>query len=155
MKVTFEDDVLYLPIVEAKSIQEGKTVSLLFNIPDCYIHNTNRIFELKNSEPCYPAIIVNKEKEKIADSYCLKSAACQSDGNDRIRAYQLVQFWHYVGDGTHCSDFVSTPFGFYPGLQVTIENRYNVKPTPVIVTDITLTRVAEEKWYWMIVLQKL
>lgn len=59
------------------------------------------------------------------------------------------------GDGTHHSEPVLTPFGFYPGQTLSIENRYNVKPMDVIVKKIGLTRFDESKWYWLITLSSI
>ena len=155
MEVTFENNILYLPRVEAKQIKEGLTVPLLFKIPDVNIEGSKIAFQFEESDPDYPCVILDKEKSKLAEKYQLNSDACQINENDRTVSYQLALFWHYMGDGTHHSDYVKTPFGFYPGLQIEIENRYNVKKTPAFVKNIKLTRVNSEKWFWLVEIAKL
>lgn len=155
MKITFENNILYLPIVEAKEIKEGLTVPLLFEMTDYFIHGTKINFDFRHSDSVYPSVILDREKITLAEKYFLNSASCQINEQERTITYQLAQFWHYLGDGTHHSEFVPTPFGFYPGLTITIENRYNVKPTNAIVKNIKLTRVNEEKWLWLVEIQKL
>lgn len=157
MNITFENKTLYLPIVEAKDIQEGKTVPLLFEVEEPFIHNFTPLtkFDLKYSEPQYPSVLMQNEKSVLSEKHELNCAAVQTDQYDRTISYQLAIFWHFAGDGTHHSEHVKTPFGFYPGLSFFIENKYNVKSTAAFIKTIRLTRVNQEKWFWLIEIEKL
>ena len=155
MKVTFENNTLYLPIVEAKNIKVGLATSILFEIPETKISDYNALFNFENSEPSYPCVLLPNEKSKLAEKYKLNSAAIKIKENDLSQCYQLAVFWHFLGDATHHSDYVNTPFGFYPGLEIQIENRYNVKPTNAFIKDIQLTRLNSDKWFWLVVIERI
>ncbi len=154
MKFTYENTILYLPIVEAKSLRDGNEVSILFEVSPTFVSGSHHSFHYDGSEPVYPANLFQKELNKIAEKYSLESSACKHEERF-ILSYQLAYFWHFMGDGTHHSEPVLTPFGFYPGQIVTIENRYNVKPMDVIVKKIDLTSFDESKWYWLITLSSI
>lgn len=157
MPITFENNILSLPIVEARDIKDGEIVPLLFEIEDAFIDNCQQLykFDFRNSEPQYPSILSDTEKTRLAEKYQLNSHACQQDKHNRTVSYQLAIFWHFVGDGTHHSEHIKTPFGFYPGFSLVIENKYNVKPTPAFIKSIRLTRFNEEKWFWLVEIEKL
>lgn len=153
MTITFKNNTLYLPIFEARQIKEGVLVPLLFEVSNCLVEGTDFQFDLKRSEPFYPSSIREKELNTIAEKYNLNSFSCKHN-NSNLQTYQLAQFWHYLGDATHCSEYVPTPFGFYPGLTITIENQFNVKPISSIIQNVKLTRNNEEKWFWLIEIQR-
>lgn len=157
MPITFENNILYLSIVEAKSIKEGEIVPFLFEVEEALIANYQppHKFDFRDSEPQYPSILSDKEKSRLAEKYQLNPNACQQDKHNRTVSYQLALFWHFVGDGTHHSEHIKTPFGFYPGQTLVIENRYNVKPTPAFIKNIRLTRFNEEKWFWLVEIERL
>jgi len=154
MKFTYENNILYLPIVEAKSLRENKSVSILFEVEPTLVDGSSYPFRYQGSEPFYPANLLKKDLNKIAEKYSLESSACKHEDRFTL-SYQLAYFWHFLGDGTHHSEPVLTPFGFYPGKIITIENRYNVKPMDVLVKDIQLTRFDESTWYWLVTLSSI
>lgn len=154
MTIQFENNILQLSIVEAKSIAKGETVPILFEIGSYSCLHEDYVFNFKNSEPFYPVSILEDEKNTVAEKYNLNSSACIYDENNRMQTYQLATFWHFLGDATHCSDYVPTPFNFYPGMNISIENKYNVKPTSAYIKNIRLTRANLEKWFWLVEIER-
>lgn len=155
MTITFENNTLQLNLFEANTIKKGETASLLFSIGEYFCFREKHIFRFENSEPNYPVSLLDDEKNIIAEQYNLNSASCSYDEHNRLKTYQLATFWHFLGDATHCSDYVPTPFGFYPGMNINIENKYNVKPTPAYIKNIRLTRQNTDKWFWLVEIEKL
>lgn len=155
MTPTFDNNILQLNLFEATNIAKGETVPILFNIGQYCCSGENIIFDFEDSEPCYPVSVLEKEKNTVAEKYHLHSDSCSYDENNRMQTYQLATFWHFLGDATHCSEYVPTPFNFYPGMTINIENKYNVKPTPAYIKNIQLTRQNNEKWFWLVEIEKL
>lgn len=154
MPITFKNNTLYLPLFEAKQIKNGFLVPILFNVSNCLIENTDFPFDFKRSEPEYPISISEEDLNTISEKYNINSFSCKNH-NDNLQTYQLAQFGHYLGDATHCSEYVPTPFGFYPGLNINIEHQFNVKPILSIIKNIQLTRHDENNWFWLIEIQRI
>lgn len=155
MKNSFENNILQLNIFEAKQIKKGITVGILFAIGEHCCSDEKYIFNFEDSEPYYPVHILDKEKILVTEKYNLDSESCNYDENNKMQTYQLATFWHFLGDATHCSEYVKTPFGFYPGMNIHVENKYNVKPFAAYIKNIRLTRMNEEKWFWLVDIERL
>lgn len=154
MEIRFENNTLYLPMMEARDIESGIIVPILFELPDTYVRGTTTLFKYEWSDPTYPHRIPHRSRQLFTKKYNLSDAAFKDGGGLMTSVYQLADFCHYMGDATHSSEPVKTPFGFYPGLKITIEHCYNVKPFPAIVKGIRLTRLNEGKWFWLVEFKK-
>lgn len=132
-----------LPRYEAEKLKKEDKLNLLYLIEEVYVDTAHLseecppiLFDLNlNTEPMFPAI-------KITNF---------ADGTFSRKTINAVCFWNYMGDGTHCSNFIYPPFNLHEGDIVTIENKYNVKPFPAIVTSIEINRILPTKqWAWSI-----
>jgi hypothetical protein len=145
-----ENNTLYVPYVEAKNLKEKSVVNLLFKIPQVKIFGKDMNFNFNNAEPVYPIAVSTQLKNllKIEDKDMI------IEGNKKL-SYRYVEFWHFLGDGTHYSEPIPTPYNFYPGKELLIENKYNYKAVKCVVTDISLVRVTFNEWFWNIQIHKI
>ena len=51
MNFTYQNNILYLPCVEGRSLQRGKSVSILFEVDASFIAGTKHPFNYNGSTP--------------------------------------------------------------------------------------------------------
>ena len=63
----------------------------------------------------YPSVILRKEFNKLNQQFNLDNDALSlvDSMDSRKISRQLALFWQFLGDTTHHSEFVMTPFGFF------------------------------------------
>ena len=151
-----ESGVFLLPVYDAKKLQAGNDVTLLFEIPVPKINGYNSLFRFDyDTDVHFPAILsCAKDRNTIFPEVVIeKKEIC--DGRKTDYTLNACVFWCFLGDATHCSEFVSTPYFLIKGQEIIVENRYNVPKMNCIVTDIQMVRDNELRWFWSISLRKL
>ena len=155
MNFTYQNNILYLPCVEGRSLQRGKSVSILFEVDASFIAGTKHPFNYDGSTPKYPTRVKKTSDENVIPEKYKIDLLNEKINENYEFSFEYAEFWHYLGDGTYHSELVPTPYRFKIGQHIIVENRYNVPPLEVKVEDIQLTRVDERNWFWLVTLSSL
>jgi hypothetical protein len=145
---------LLLPRSEAKQIQAGRPARLLFPVDDAISTPDHPFRASASSDAQFPACT------KLAELPVRDSRPAWVTGPVSEHGYVDVnnagRLWNFLGDATHCTQLLQTPYGLVEGQELTLENRYNVPATPARVTRIELLRVQTDgPWYWLVELVAL
>ena len=65
MNFTYQNNILYLPCVEGRSLQRGKSVSILFEVDASFIAGTKHPFNYNGSTPKYPTRVKKTSDENV------------------------------------------------------------------------------------------
>ena len=151
-------NTLQLPCAEARRLFEAGQVTLLYAIPTPHIEGTRELMHTdRHTEAGYPALAVTYSDRPAQDLSGFRPTPYDSaQGWARVALYDAAWLVNYLGDGTHCSELIPSPFHLVPGDTLTVENRYNVDPFTARVKDLAVTRVqSANTWMWQLTLERL
>jgi hypothetical protein len=157
----FENNTLQLPYAEGKEIANSGSVTLLYPVstPIGIAHYDGTFQFDRDTEGRFPAIATVHADGKFHEDLSAFKTRLWDGVGDEVQRFNVLnagRFWNFLGDGTHSSTLVKTPFGLCVGDELQVENRYNVAPLKARVHDIALLRVQDvNTWMWRLTLNAI
>jgi hypothetical protein len=157
----FVNNTLQLPYAEGKKIANSGSVTLLYQVstPIGIAHYDGTFRFERDTEGDVPAIATVHADGKFHEDLSGFKTQLRDSVGDAIQRFDVLnagRFWNFLGDGTHSSTLVKTPFGLSVGDELEVENRYNVPPLKARVRDIALLRVqGVNTWMWSVILDAI
>lgn len=140
---------LNIPRQEARLLEDTGAVTLLFPVEAVKIEGYDELFCCGNAtEANYPAIdsAPNPDFDAVLD---------ESVTWARYRLRTAAQLWNFMGDATHCSELIPTPYRLKAGDALIVENQLNVSPFSAVVKNIAFVRVqGASMWAWLVSLER-
>ena len=159
--MNLNNSALSLSRYESEKLVETGHLTLLYRIEAPEISQYEGTFRFDwDTHAIFPAIAVKNDAGSFDEDMTGFTTALKDKLHDKDWSFFILnagKFWNYLGDGTHCSRLVRTPFGLVKDHVLQAENRYSREPLFAQVTNIGMTRIREEKdaWVWELTLQRI
>lgn len=139
-----ESQTLTVPHYVFLKLYNNQSVFVVFELSEkiqCF--DSSDLFKMKGCEAQYPAFLSKREIPALKEKFNIQSI---SEGS----CEQLGVFWQYLGDATHHSEYISTPFMLKIGDNFFVSAVGYSGKIKVKVTHMDLIINDKEKWQWLL-----